>query len=131
VPGDTLRRPGNRTARTVSVAREIAATMGWSHPYTLGLLHLWKMALVYCQAVVNHHQRIALDGAPAEAIDAEAKDLASKRLAQFAARKAVKEAAKTAAPTVAKPQPAPATAVINSALRFPRTPCRRRLICRQ
>src|ERR1700691_2271420 len=35
----------------VGVAREIAATMGWSHPYTLGILHLWKMAPVYCQAV--------------------------------------------------------------------------------
>jgi sRNA-binding protein len=93
----------------VGVAREIAATMGWSHPYTLGVLHLWKMAPVYCHAVVNHDQRIALDGAPAEAVDAGAKDLAATRLAQFAARKAVKKAAKTTAPAVMTPTPAPAT----------------------
>jgi sRNA-binding protein len=94
----------------VGVAREIAATMGWSHPYTLGVLHLWKMAPVYCQAVVNHDQRIGLDGAPVEAVDAGAKDLAARRLAQLAARKAVKKAAKRTAPAVMTPTPVPAPA---------------------
>ena len=42
--------------------------------------------------------RIAVDGAPAEAVDAEAKDLAAKRLTQLAARKAAKRAAEIAAP---------------------------------
>jgi sRNA-binding protein len=84
--------------------------MGWSHPYTLGVLHLWKMAPVYCQAVVRHDQRIALDGAPVEAVDAGAKDLAAKRLAELAARKAGKKAAKTTAPAVTTPEPVPAPA---------------------
>jgi sRNA-binding protein len=53
----------------------------WSLPYTLGVLGGWKMAPVYCQAVLCHDQRIALDGSPAETIEAEAKDLAAKQLA--------------------------------------------------
>jgi hypothetical protein len=35
----------------VGSAREIAAAMGWSLPYTLGVLVRWKMAPIYCQAV--------------------------------------------------------------------------------
>jgi sRNA-binding protein len=89
---------------------EIAAAMGWSLPYTLGVLGRWKMAAVYCQAVLAHDQRIALDGAPAETVDAEAKDLATKRLAQLAARKATKKTAEGAAPAVVKAKPAPAPA---------------------
>jgi sRNA-binding protein len=85
----------------MGVARQLAAAMGWSLPYTLGVLGRWKMAPVYCQAVLCHDQRIALDGAPAEAVDAEAKDLANKQLARLAARKA-------AAPAMVKPKPAPA-----------------------
>jgi hypothetical protein len=65
----------------MGVARQLAAAMGWSLPYTLGVLGRWKMATVYCQAVLCHDQRIALDGAPAEAVDAEAKELAAKQLA--------------------------------------------------
>jgi sRNA-binding protein len=80
--------------------------MGWSLPYTLGVLGRWKMAAVYCQAVLSYDQRIALDGAPAEAVDAEAKDLATKQLAQLAARKAAKKAAEAAV----KPKHAPAPA---------------------
>jgi sRNA-binding protein len=53
-------------------------------------------------------QRIALDGAPAEPVGAEAKDLAAKQLAKLAARKAAKKAAKPAAPAAVKPKPAPA-----------------------
>ena len=86
----------------IGTTREIAAAMGWSHPYTLGVLHNWKMAPVYCQAVLCHDQRIALDGAAAETVDAEAKDLAAKQLARLAARKA-KKAAEAAAPAVVKP----------------------------
>jgi sRNA-binding protein len=65
------------------------------------------MAAVYCQAVLSHDQRIALDGAPAEPVDAEAKGLAAKQLAKLAAHKAAKKVAKPAAPAV-KPKPAPA-----------------------
>jgi sRNA-binding protein len=94
----------------MGVARQVAAAMGWSLPYTLGVLGRWKMAAVYCQAVLCHGQRIALDGAPAETVDAEAKDLATKQLAQLAARKAAKKAAEAAAPAVVKPKHAPAPA---------------------
>jgi sRNA-binding protein len=92
----------------IGATGEIATTMGWSLPYTLGVLHNWKMAPVYCQAVLCHDQRIALDGAPAEAVDAKAKDLATKRLAQLSARKTAKNAVKPAAPVVVTPKPAPA-----------------------
>jgi hypothetical protein len=92
----------------MGVARQVAAAMGWSLPYTLGVLGGWKMAPVYCQAVLCHDQRIALDGSPAETIEAEAKDLAAKQLAKLAARKAAKKVAKPAAPAAVKPKPAPA-----------------------
>ena len=87
----------------IGATGEIAAAMGWSLPYTLGVLGRWKMAAVYCQAVLSHDQRIALDGAPAETVDAEAKDLAAKQLAKLAARKA-KKAAEAAALAVVKPK---------------------------
>ncbi len=92
----------------MGVARQVAAAMGWTLPYTLGVLGRWKMAAVYCQAVLCCDQRIALDGSPAETVDAEAKDLAAKRLATLAARKAPKKVAKPAAPAAVKPKPAPA-----------------------
>jgi sRNA-binding protein len=92
----------------MGVARQVAAAMGWSLPYTLGVLGRWKMAVAYCQAVLCHDQRIALDGSPAETVDAEAKDLAAKQLAKLAARKAAKKAAEAAAPAVVKPKPASA-----------------------
>jgi len=88
----------------VGAAREIAAAIGWSLPYTLGVLVRWKMAPVYCQAVLCYDQRIALDGSPTEMIDTEAKELAAKQLARLAARKA----AKAAKPAMVKPKPAPA-----------------------
>jgi len=83
-----------------NVAREISAAMGWSLPYTLGVLCGWKLG----PAVLCHDQRIGLDGAPTETVDAEAKDLAIKRLAQLAARQAAKKVAKATAPAV-KPPP--------------------------
>ena len=83
---------------------QIAEAMGW---YTIGVLTYWKMAPVYCQAVLSHDQRVTLDGAPAEPVDAEAKELATKQLAKLAARKAAKPAA--AAKAKPKPKPAPTT----------------------
>jgi sRNA-binding protein len=71
---------------------QIAEAMGWSVPYTIGVLTYWKMAPFYCQAVLAHDQRITLDGAPAEPVDAEAKALATKQLAKLAARNAAKQA---------------------------------------
>jgi sRNA-binding protein len=92
----------------MGVARQVAEAMCWSLPYTLGVLGRWKMAPIYCQAVLAHDQRIALDGTPAETVDAEAKDLATKQLAQIAARKAAKKAAEAAARAVVKPKSPPA-----------------------
>jgi hypothetical protein len=62
----------------LGIAGQIAAAMGWSLPYTLSVLRHWKMAAVYCRAVLAHDQRIALDGAPAGAVDPGAKDLAGR-----------------------------------------------------
>jgi sRNA-binding protein len=91
----------------VDAAHEIAAVMGWSYPYPLGVLSRWKLAPLYCRAVLNHPQRIALGGSPAEMVEAKAKDLATKHLARRAASTTAKKAAKSAATTV-KPKPASA-----------------------
>jgi sRNA-binding protein len=89
-------------------SREIpAAAMGWSLPYTLGVLGIWKLAAFYCRAILAHDQRITLDGAPAETVDAEAKDLATKRLAELTTRRAPKKPATEAKPAVATAEPAP------------------------
>jgi sRNA-binding protein len=85
----------------------VAAAMGWSLPYTLGVLTRWKMSAVYCEAVLSHEQRIGLDGSLAEMVDAEAKELATKQLAQLEARKAAKKAAETSRAAVVKPKPVP------------------------
>ena len=74
---------------------------------TLGVLVRWKIAPIYCQAVLCFDQRVALDGSPAEAIDAEAKELAAKQLARLAARVAAKKSVKAAAPAVVEPKPDP------------------------
>jgi sRNA-binding protein len=98
----------NARPLAVGAAREIAAAMGWSLPYTLGVLVRWKMAPIYCQAVLCYDRRVALDGSPAETIDAEAKELATKQLARLAARETAKKATKAASPAVAKLKPAAA-----------------------
>jgi sRNA-binding protein len=64
------------------------------------------MAAVYCQAVLSHDGRIDLNGAPAETVDAGARDLAAAQLARLAARYAAKKAA---VPATAKPKPAAPT----------------------
>jgi hypothetical protein len=87
----------------IGAVGQIAEAMGWTISYRRGVLTPWKMSAVYCQAVLAHDQRIALDGTPA-ALDTKAKDSATKRLAHLAARHAAKQAA---APAKAKPKPAP------------------------
>ena len=98
-----------RDARPLALGTvgQVAEAMGWTIPYTIGVLTYWKMAPFYCQAVLSHDQRITLDGAPAEPVDAEAKELATKQLARLAARKAAKQTA--AAKAKPKPKPAPTT----------------------
>jgi hypothetical protein len=78
-------------------------------PDSASVLGRWKMAAIYCQAVLSHDQRIALDGAPAETVDAEAKDLAAKQLARLAARPRKQRRARALA--VVKPKSAPAPAL--------------------
>jgi sRNA-binding protein len=73
----------------MGAARQVAEAMGWPLPYTLGV----------------HDQRIGLDGSPAEMVDAEAKELATKQMAKLEARKAAKKAAEAAAAAVVKPKP--------------------------
>jgi len=82
--------------------------MDWQLPYALGVLGSWKMAPGYCEAVLRHDCRIALDGAPAEMVDAKAKELAAKRLAELAARKAGGAGPAMVAPAAGKPKPAAA-----------------------
>jgi hypothetical protein len=91
----------------VGASREIAEAMGWSLPYTLGVLGHWKMAPAYCEAVQRCDQRNNLDGTPAEPIDAQAKDLATKRPAQLVARKTAKSPAKAPEPAVTPPTERP------------------------
>jgi len=102
-------KPHDVSPLALGAVDEIAAAMGWSVPYARGVLILWKMGPAYCHAVLRCDHRIALDGSPAEPIDAEAKDLATKRLAALAARKAKKaEPTKPAKPAKAsRPTPSP------------------------
>jgi hypothetical protein len=90
----------------IGAAGEIASAMGWSLPYTLGVLARWKMAPAYCRAVLAQEYRIALDGSSAVAIDAKAKDLAAKRLARLAERETANETAKPEAPVPVESKPA-------------------------
>jgi sRNA-binding protein len=94
----------------IEATGEIGAVMGWSLPYTLGVLSRWKMAPVYCQAILCYDQRIALDGSSAEMVEAKAKDLATKHLARLAAGTAAKKAAKTAAPRRGEAEACPGAA---------------------
>jgi sRNA-binding protein len=97
-------KPHDVRPLAIGAPDEIAAAMGWPVSYTRGVLVHWKMSPVYCRAVLACDHRIALDGSPAEPIDADARDLATKQLAKLAARKASK--AKAVKPAKARP-PAP------------------------
>src|ERR1700722_6843517 len=58
----------------VGATRVIAETFGWSMPYALGVLGVWKGTPSYCHAVLRH-ERINLDGSPTgDEPDAAAKD---------------------------------------------------------
>jgi sRNA-binding protein len=97
----------NQNVRPLSLgaAGVISAAMDWQLPYTRGVLSIWKMTSAYCEAVLRHDQRIALDGSPAEAVDANSRDLAAKRLAELAARGPAKALAQAEAPTAGIPKP--------------------------
>jgi sRNA-binding protein len=65
------------------------------------------MAPACCKAILCYDQRIALDGSPAETLDAEAKELATKQLAWLAARETAEKATKAEAAAVVKAKPDP------------------------
>jgi sRNA-binding protein len=46
------------------------------------VLKPWKQTASYCRAVLCYDHRITLDGAPAETVDAAARDLAARELAK-------------------------------------------------
>jgi sRNA-binding protein len=72
----------------------IADSMGWTVPYALGVLAVWKGSPSYCEAVLRH-ARINLDGSSGgDAPDTRAKDMAERQLAKNAARKAAQAAPK-------------------------------------
>jgi sRNA-binding protein len=78
--------------------KRIAEAIGWTIPFTLGVLAVWKGSPSYCRAVL-HHDRINLDGSPSgEQPDAAAKDMATKQLAKIAARRAAEAAPPNASP---------------------------------
>ena len=94
--------------------------MGWSWPYTKGVLRRWKEAPAYCRAVLSCPNRVNLDGSEAGHIDDVARDHARSRLekirkgreerklreAQRAAEAALRFPSIEAAPPAAEPQPA-------------------------
>jgi hypothetical protein len=80
----------------IKCAHEIAVAMGWSFPYTHGVLQRWKKGTAYCRAVLCCDHGIALDGTPAKPVDADAKEMATKQLERLAAREKAAETAKLA-----------------------------------
>ena len=107
----------------VNVTAELQEAFGWSPGYAKGVLGVWKAREAYCRAVLAYPDRVGLDGSPTEAIvDDQAREMASARLKQIAAKKAkaaerrAKEAADRAAEIAAHrlrrnpSQPEPASA---------------------
>ncbi len=98
----------------VNVTAEMQEAFGWSPAYAKGVLSVWKAREAYCRAVLAYPNRVGLDGSPTEAIvDDQARTLASARLEQIAAKKALaaerraKEAADRAGAEATAPPPAP------------------------
>jgi len=97
----------------VNVMTELQEAFGWSPAYAKGVLSVWKARESYCRAVLHYPNRVGLDGSPIEkTVDDKARAMASARLEQIAAKKALaaerraKEAADRAAEATAPP-PAP------------------------
>ena len=92
-----------------NVTADLQETFGWSRDYTKGVLMVWKAREAYCRAILLYPNRIRLDGSVSEdAVDDEARAMATARLEQIAAGKA--KAAKRRAMEGASPPPLPAPA---------------------
>ncbi len=97
-----------------NVTADLQTALGWSWDYTRGVLMVWKAREAYCRAVLCYPNRVRLDGSVSEeAVDDEARAMATARLERIAAGKAkaaerrAMEATKHAAVEVASPPPAP------------------------
>ncbi len=95
-----------------NVTADLQEAFGWSRDYTKGVLMVWKAREAYCRAILLYPNRVRLDGSVSEdAVDDEARAMATARLEQIAAGKAkaaerrAMEAA--AAPPAAAPTPVP------------------------
>ena len=63
--------------------------LGWNAGYGRAVLRSWALQPAYCRAVLRYATRINLDGsASEEAVDDEARAMATERLEQIAARPA-------------------------------------------
>jgi hypothetical protein len=74
-------KPSKQTRENLHGEKEVGSA---GDPASVGVLTYWKMSAVYCRAVLDHDQRITLDGTPVEAVDDVAKDLATKQLIRLA-----------------------------------------------
>lgn len=48
----------------VTIIATLTAELGWSLPFTKGVLLVWKQRIAYCNAVLRYDERIDLTGAP-------------------------------------------------------------------
>jgi hypothetical protein len=94
-----------------NVTADLHEALGWSRDYTKGVLMVWKAREAYCRAILLYPNRVRLDGSVSEdAVDDEARAMATARLEQIAAgkaRAAERRAMEAAAPPAAAPAPVP------------------------
>jgi sRNA-binding protein len=90
-------------------SKTIAEALGWSVPYTRGVLLVWKNRTAYCNAVLRYRERINLDGlVSGEEVDDRARVLAQQQLARIALEAVERAAAEQAARTAAEAETAAA-----------------------
>lgn len=97
-----------------NVTADLQEVFGWSRDYAKGVLMVWKAREAYCRAILLYPNRVRLDGSVIEdAVDDEARAMATARLERIAAGKAkaaerrAMEAAERAAVEAVSPPSAP------------------------
>ncbi len=104
---------GHEVRPLTNVTADLQNALGWSWEYTRGVLMVWKAREAYCRAVLCYPNRVRLDGSVSEdAVDDEARAMATARLERIAAGKAkaarrAMEATERAAVEAVSPPPAP------------------------
>jgi sRNA-binding protein len=98
----------------VNVVDPVAEAMGWTGSFAHGVIKGWKLRAAYCRAVMQHKERVNLDGSSSgQMVDDEARALAASRLAAikvWGARRDAATAAKlaeSASPAKVIPVPSP------------------------